>query len=583
MLDSTPLPGCFIALKPSALLAPLSGRLQAIQAVVGIPSAHWAALYQPLFERFAGFVQQLPASEAHHHAGAGGLLRHGLEVVHEALRLRRTVLLPAGAPAEEVARQADLWTYATVCAGLLHDLGKPVTDLRITVDDEDWSPLAGPLPVGRPYRVTFQPDRRHRRHERVSPLLAPLLVPATGLSWLGREPEILDTWLATIQGDLDHAGPLGALIAQADGLSVARDLAGSQHLQIATARTKPLADRLLTGLRYLLTETNTLPLNRPGAAGFLDGDKLWLVSKRVLDALREHLMNEGQAGIPARNDRLMDELQQQGVILANGDRAIWHCQVTIGDWSQPLTCLCLEAARVWPDPAHFPEVLNGQVRVVSEVQPLSEGLPTAGSGPAAEDSRMSETPCPQTPEPNGLHVDELSGDEHRPAPSPRVSASIEKELPITDVEQSGDIEDLGLLFVSWLKTNLVERRVEINTPKARLHVLPEGLALVSPGIFRDFAPTQWQQAQKRFQKLRMHRRTAADTNIWTCQVTKGRRHATINVMLITEPARQLGVDLPPPNPAISLLQPPVRDAATSATDAAEAIPQPINLDQSTPS
>ena len=124
-----------------------------------------------------GFVQQLPASEAHHHAGAGGLLRHGLEVVHEALRLRRTVLLPAGAPAEEVARQEDIWTYATVCAGLLHDLGKPVTDLRIIVDDEDWSPLAGPLPVGRPYGVTFQPQRRHRRHERVPPLLAPLLVP----------------------------------------------------------------------------------------------------------------------------------------------------------------------------------------------------------------------------------------------------------------------------------------------------------------------------------------------------------------------------------------------------------------------
>ena len=58
MLDSTPLPGCFIALKPSVLLAPLSRRLQAIQAVVGIPPAHWAALYQPLFERFAAWLRQ---------------------------------------------------------------------------------------------------------------------------------------------------------------------------------------------------------------------------------------------------------------------------------------------------------------------------------------------------------------------------------------------------------------------------------------------------------------------------------------------------------------------------------------------
>lgn len=43
-------------------------------------------------------------------------------------------------------------------------------------------------------------------------------------------------------------------------------------------------------------------------------------------------------------------------------------------------------------------------------------------------------------------------------------------------------EDAGKQFLAWLMGNLCESRAAINTPKARLHVLPEDLALVSPGI-----------------------------------------------------------------------------------------------------
>jgi hypothetical protein len=280
----------------------------------------------------------------------------------------------------------------------------------------------------------------------------------------------------------------------------------------------------------------------------------------------------------------MDELQQQGVILPNGDRAVWHCQVTIGDWSQPLTCLCLEAVRVWPDPDQYPETLNGQVRVVSEVQPLSGALPTVAREAEAEDSLTGNTLSAQTHGPQAQYDAVHLRDEGDPPTSSRDSANGEQEVPITDVEETdNNVEDLGLSFVSWLKTNLAERRVEINTPKARLHVLPEGLALVSPGIFRDFAPTEWQQAQKRFQKLRMHQRTEKDTNIWTCQVTKGRRRSTINAMLIPDPAGQLGVDLPPPNSAISLLQPPVGDAASPAPAMAKQGPKPFRIDEPAPS
>ena len=57
----------------------------------------FATLYRAPLERYAELVQHFPASESHHHAYAGGMLDHGLEIVAYALKLRQSHLLPAGA------------------------------------------------------------------------------------------------------------------------------------------------------------------------------------------------------------------------------------------------------------------------------------------------------------------------------------------------------------------------------------------------------------------------------------------------------------------------------------------------------
>ena len=417
-----PVEGALPVLDAGALLRPHRSRLAAIRQLVGVPRAHWEAFYATVFEAYAGFVQQLPASEAHHHAGPGGMLAHGLEVVREALtnppgadldarsapagsapgkariKLRRGRLLPPGAAAEELAARQDLWTYATATGALLHDLGKPVTDQRVRFYDRQgrelgyWDPWAGPLPaVAGWYRVEFVRERRYRFHERVPPLLVRFILPQRGLSWLASDPEVFAAWLATLSGDTDQAGVLGELVHRADGLSVASDLAGVPARMPSARRTKspgaildsgaqrrwpdwgvgqdarrkPLVARLRTGLRYLLDQ-GTLPLNRPGAAGWRLDDDLWLVSKRVLDALREHLRQEGQESVPTRNDRLMDELQQDGLLTPNGDRAVWTVQVTTGDWSQQLTVLRFPVQTLWPDPDARPPVFDGSVVPVGE-------------------------------------------------------------------------------------------------------------------------------------------------------------------------------------------------------------------------
>lgn len=593
-VDALPPSGHFPIAPSEALLDLHKNTLDTIRSLIGVPESHRNRLYRPIFEALAGFVQQLPASEVHHHAGPGGLLRHSLEVVLEAMKLRRGALLPPGASAEELARLQDVWTYACVSAALLHDIGKPLADQRITLFDADhaplgqWNPTDGPM--GQParyYRVDFVNRRRYRRHERLTPLLAGHIVPAEGLRWLAGEPEAMDAWLATLQGDYEEAGPLGAIISRADGLSVARDLSGGNRVRMPTARAKPLADRLITALRHLLAQEE-LPLNRRGAAGFLVGEDLWLVSKRVLDALKEHLAYEGQTGIPSRNDRLMDELQQHGLLIPNDERAIWTCEVRIGDWAQRLTLLRLEASTLWPDPERRPTPLDGSVTPLADtdLQDSKSGTPQAapeGRGPrTVRDNTEAEVP-------DKAHEDQpaevpaftaiITADQQEVAPevdfddlplpydlsaakAPTIqaaSAPAEAIPPSTDAPPTAgdkaaeEDDDPGVRFVAWLKENISAGRVEINTARARIHVLQEGLAIISPGIFRDFDAVHWDKAQKRFQKLKLHLKRPDGTNIWTCRVAKERKQSRIKIMLIPDPEKALGVTLPPPNPAVMLM------------------------------
>jgi len=90
------------------LLADHTSVLNKVEALAGLPLDFYRCYYEPALYHYADFVQQLPASESHHHAIMGGILRHGLEVAMIALKLRRAYLLPSGATPEVILKKQDL-------------------------------------------------------------------------------------------------------------------------------------------------------------------------------------------------------------------------------------------------------------------------------------------------------------------------------------------------------------------------------------------------------------------------------------------------------------------------------------------
>lgn len=382
--------GVWPALDAASLLQANQRLVTAITALAGTSPDYWEALYQPLLDNFAAFVQQCPASEAHHHCDRGGMLTHSLQVAKLAMDGRKGRMLPPGAAAEEVNRQQHAWTYAIFSAALLHDVGKPCSDQRLrlfTPDGQDthgwWKPTEGALPPGTYYRVEFVRDRDYRTHELLPPLLARQLTPPAALSWLQQDfPNVWKAWLGYLSGQDEVAGVLGVVVTEADMQSVADDLSGAaptHSRQIPTAKAKPLSQRLLTGLRFLL-DNHQLPLNRPGAAGWFDGSDLWLVSKRVLDDLRTHLEKEGQTGIPSRNDRLMDELQQHGILTPTlSGQAIWNATVKAGTMGHAFTLLRIPATTLWADPAQYPLVMDGSITPDSKDGVATPAKPAAAT------------------------------------------------------------------------------------------------------------------------------------------------------------------------------------------------------------
>ncbi len=127
-------------------------------------------LYQTPITQYAELVQELPASESHHHSYLGGMLDHGLELVLYALRLRQSYLLPVGAAPEEQAAFADVWTAGVAYGALMHDTGKLLCDIRVeTKSGKPWHPWHGPLTEA--YRFKYIPGRDYKLHNAAASLL----------------------------------------------------------------------------------------------------------------------------------------------------------------------------------------------------------------------------------------------------------------------------------------------------------------------------------------------------------------------------------------------------------------------------
>lgn len=554
------------------LLSPHAGCMRQVDELAGLSKEHFQRYYLQPIRNFARFVQLLPASEAHHHAGPGGLLAHGLDVCINALKRRRSYLLSESGGAEEISEKQDLWTYAVFMAALCHDLAKAAVDQRVIVYDNArreavWEPWHRFIDEqGLWYTTEFVRHQQYRLHEKASPLLVHRIIPSQGMSWLASDPHILSQWLASVSGDLENAGMIGEIVSLADQQSVAVNL-GADGARMPGVRTRPLHEKMLTALRFLLTE-GELPLNRNGAAGWIKGDDCWLVSKRTVDAIRDQLMGEGHSGIPAKNGRLFDILQEHGILHPCGEKAIWTAAVAGDGWCNELTMIRVPVSRLWPNPANKPAEFEGSIQPIFPQQdPVAKKNPDAIVGQSEQTPSQAKTTEHFDPDVQSQHHDAAnSPDSDESDLLQFLPSGVENKTDISDSpkgepaaannqqNQMDFVNDTDPVsqFFDWIQAGIRKGQLKVNQAKARIHVVDEGIILVTPGIFQDFAQSSansndlaWSVIQQKVLKKNWHVRDAKGLNVVKYQIKGKNKSTAINAVLFQDKTRIFGGREPP--------------------------------------
>ncbi len=422
----------------------------------GLTDPTWQTHVVPVVQAVAEMVQQLPASEAHHHAEPGGLFVHTVETLQYAAKLRQGRILPPGADIETQGRTQHLWTVGIYIAALLHDIGKPVSDLRVTLFSDShpagapWQALMGSMIEAKSsaYVVDFPraTERDYQAHQRLGIQLIQRLVPTITRLWLGSDPTLLGQLLGYLSGETQ--GPIAEIVRAAEAESVRRNLATGSRVRFAVAKTTPLIELLMLALRSMLAEGGRLPLNRPGAAGFCDGSDVWFAAVRLANEVRDWLrLSYPDAPVPgeAMNDRLFDTWQEYGACKVNPDTqgAVWgaHIEFTGGQTFYLGALLRFPLELLYPEPALYPTVLAGRIRVKAGTLASASPATLGADDPGGQNKALSSPPISdETPvvanAPRLPSVQSLAGAAPKPT---RKSVGNSKASPI-EVPKSDNAE-----------------------------------------------------------------------------------------------------------------------------------------------
>lgn len=290
----------------SRLLEQQADLIRRIQLVASLPDDEFELLYMKVIREYAAYVHLLPASEAEHHRGQGGLLRLGLELSFYCLQASEQRIFSGRTGIEERVVLEPRWRYAAFLAGLYSEVWVAVTNLKaITPAGEVWPPFECGLlrwmnqKGAKEYHVRWRhtPNSGHHSSERGNtPILVSRLIPTDSLQYLqDGSPEIIPTMLAVIGGTANPQTTLFKLVAEIRDKVISRDVQQQPAMYGKLRVGTHLEPHLIDALRSLVKTKWTI--NEKKSQVWYGQDGLFLVMPTAMNDLVKWIESRGP-GMP---------------------------------------------------------------------------------------------------------------------------------------------------------------------------------------------------------------------------------------------------------------------------------------------
>ena len=278
------------------------------------------AHYYPAMQKLASFVQLLPASQAHHHRGAGGMLRHSIEVALWSVQQTEGKLIRNVVTPQQRRLIEPRWRLAVFLAGLCHDLGKAVTDLTVTDRAKDctWEPYNEGLfdwakNNGIDHYFLHWQEGRGKNHTHVSSTLLDVIVSKQSLRWLSQGGTDIVIWLTeAINNNPGATNQVHDFMVRADQLSVERDLK-SMGVAMAGYEIGVPIERYLTDIMRRLVREGVWRVNEPSARVWNINGATYLVWPMAGEEVARRVMDEDIPGLPKTPDGILDMMVEREI------------------------------------------------------------------------------------------------------------------------------------------------------------------------------------------------------------------------------------------------------------------------------
>lgn len=364
---------------------------------------------------YAAVVHLLPASETDHHAMAGGLYRHGLEVArHSLMVLNKYTPFARDEYAERRRLLEPRMRFAVLTAALCHDIGKPLTDVNVTNDagDKRWNPLAGSLhdwarSNGVERYFLHWNQGRHKKHEPASVIMIERVAGGEGIAFVNEMgADLLTDIIETVSGEPGPLNIIGKVVKEADKTSTERDKKRSGANGFSTGTGIPVDRYYLDTMRGFI-RTKKWEANKPG-------DRVWVIDRQVYvlwpaggNDIASALRGNGVRGIPLEPQSIAREMMDRNVIAPRflKDQRSTEFWSILPDPLKGATAAPLQAIRLSSPELLFeilPPSVEGVVGEIPAATPSASVAPSPSSAPAAH-TNMEETPevitAPDKPSP----------------------------------------------------------------------------------------------------------------------------------------------------------------------------------------
>lgn len=295
-------------------------KIQKLIAGIGLPRDQFHALIYPVIERYADFVHLLPASKAHHHMREGGLLEHGLDAACFAVNTAVLTSFDYGSNPSMRTIRRERWYAAATFAALLHDGGKPLSDMEVH-DERNEHRWPGSLPIFEwalehgftRYFITWTPNRGEK-HKIISPSLLERFIPKPTRDWI-REGgnDIYHAMIDAIACN-DPKALLTAIVIKSDSASVELNLRnGAGGGAGGSSAVVNVPSNFTNAAQYLL-EKGIWTSNTKGSRIWVTTAGVFIAWKTAVPEVVNYLDNHKIKGCPRGSDSLGSVLVDHGLL-----------------------------------------------------------------------------------------------------------------------------------------------------------------------------------------------------------------------------------------------------------------------------